>query len=121
MISIGLVIDKNTKWWERFREILEQKRIPYRLLDIARNDWQEQIEDIKFIIWRPNLSEPYLRQAREKLYIMENLLNKKVYPNQKTFWHYNNKNAESYKFTLIGTQPLISSHQTDIQDPMKTE
>ncbi|MHA1341614.1 MAG: ATP-grasp domain-containing protein [Promethearchaeota archaeon] len=100
--KIGIVKDINTNWWKRFEEILRRKGINYKLIEIERNDWQTQIADIEFIIWRPNLSEPFLRQAREKIYILERILNKKVYPNQSTFWHYNNKNAQAYLANIYG-------------------
>lgn len=119
---IGIVKDENTRWWKKFEEILRQKDIYYKLIEIERNDWLAQIKNIEFIIWRPNLSEPYLRQAREKIYILEKVLNKKVYPNQKTFWHYDNKNAESYLGKIYGIKmptDFISYSYEDTQNYLK--
>lgn len=98
---IGLVKDLNTKWWIRFEEILKEKGNEYRLINIERNDWIDQIKPCNHVIWRPNLTEPYLRQAKEKLIIIERYLEKKVFPNFDTFWHYNNKNAQKFLAEIL--------------------
>lgn len=119
---IALVKDLNIQWWKKFAEILENRNLDFKLIDIEKNDWLSQIGNIKYVIWRPNLSEPYLRQAREKLYILENILNKKVYPNQKTIWHYDNKNAEYYLAKIAGIkmpQSFISYSYEDSLDYIK--
>jgi len=93
---IGLVKDLNTKWWECFEEFLKKKEVKYKLIDIEKNDWIDQIKPCDNIIWRPNLTEPFLSQAKEKLIIIEKYLGKGVFPNFDTFWHYDNKNAQKY-------------------------
>jgi glutathione synthase/RimK-type ligase-like ATP-grasp enzyme len=93
---IALVKDLNTNWWKKFSEILIERKIPYKIVEIEKDDWIEQISECKFVIWRPNLNEPFLDQAKEKIYIIEKVIRKKIYPNLDTFWHYDNKNSEYY-------------------------
>lgn len=95
-IYIGIIIDTNTCWWKKFQQEVNNYNLPNTLIEIERNDWLEQVEPCSHIMWRPNLSKPFLSQAREKLYLIENILNKPVFPDSNTFWHYDNKNAQKY-------------------------
>lgn len=120
---LGLVKDLNTKWWIKFAEVLESKKILYRLIDVERNNWISQVSDLEHIIWRPNLSEPYFSQAKEKLVFLEKYMNKKVFPNYDTFWHYNNKNAQSYLATIYEIPfptTLVSYSYDEIMEFLKS-
>ncbi len=102
MEKVALIKDINTGWWKKFSAALTKNGVSCKPIDVEHNDWLEQIGPVEHVLWRPNLVEPYLRQSTEKLFLLENILGKKVYPNQKTFWHYNNKNAESYLAKVKG-------------------
>ena len=119
MYNIGIVKDLNTKWWIKFEEYIKERGVSHKLVDIEQQNWIEQIAPCECIIWRPNLSEPYLTQAREKLFFLQNILNKTAYPNQECFWHYNNKNAQSYLFDHYGIKTpahFISYSYEDAHD-----
>lgn len=101
-INIGLIKDRNTNWWKRFEQELRPYRLPYLLIDIEADKWLDNVKLCSHVIWRPNLSAPFLRQAQEKLYFIEHFLNIPTFPNAASFWHYDNKNAQYYIAKHVG-------------------
>jgi hypothetical protein len=95
-INIGLIKDRNTNWWQRFEEELQPYHLPYRLIDIEADNWLDDVTPCTHIIWRPNLSDPFLRQAQEKLSLIHHFLGIPTFPDAAAFWHYDNKNAQYY-------------------------
>src|SRR5439155_26051477 len=65
-------------------------------------DWIEVVRSYQVIIWRANLDPPFCEEAKEKTYLMERFLGRRVVPNWDTFWHYDNKRAQAYLFGLQG-------------------
>lgn len=113
MTKIGILKDINTNWWRLFASELEKYSIEFDCIEVEKNDWIEQVSRCSHIIWRPNHTVPYKQQAKDKLYIIEKILKKPVYPDEKTFWHYDNKNAQNYflqasKLNVRTPQTLVS-------------
>lgn len=93
---IGLVKDEVEGWWKRFSAEMEHRKISYRIIQIAKTDWLDHIYPCEAVIWRPNLAEPLCTQAREKLFFIETILKRRVYPSQACWWHYNSKRAQHF-------------------------
>ncbi len=94
---VGIGID-TAGWWQRFRDYCVERDIPHKVVEFERSDWRSQLEACDAVIWRPNLDPPYLEEGREKLYHLEHIEGKRVLPNWHSFWHYDNKRAQSYLF-----------------------
>ncbi len=93
---IGLVVDTRTKWHVRFADELESRDVEYKKIIIESGNWFVQIKECDHIIWRPNLSEPFLTEAREKIFFISRILCRKVYPSVESFWHYDKKICQAY-------------------------
>ncbi len=83
-------------WWKKYAEFSDKLHVSYDIFDIERSDWIEKIKDASLVLWRPNLDSPYLQEAKEKIYFIDKILQKRIIPNWSTFWHYDNKRAQIY-------------------------
>src|SRR5262245_22007624 len=92
---IGIAIDK-TGWWSKYEELAKAMDLDHEVFEIERSDWLERTKRFACVLWRPNLDPPYCDEAREKIYFIEQFLQKRVFPNWSTFWHYDNKRAQAY-------------------------
>lgn len=93
-VDFGIIGKSKNYWFSGFEEAIKKRNYSYKIIEIDRDDWLEQVADIPHIITRFPLK--YFDEGREKLFILENILKKNVYPNQETFWHYDNKNAQAF-------------------------
>jgi glutathione synthase/RimK-type ligase-like ATP-grasp enzyme len=101
MARLGICVD-HVGWWRRYEEFAEAAGIPFEHIDIERHDWLQKARAFDIILWRPNLDPPFCEEAKEKIYLLERVLGKRVYPNWSTFWHYDNKRAQAYLFDIHG-------------------
>lgn len=106
-VDFGIISKNKNYWFSGFEEAIKKRNYSYKVIEIDRNDWLKQIEDVDNIISRFPLK--YIEEGREKLYIMEKILHKNVYPNQDTYWHYDNKNAQKYLSEIYNNIPLPKS------------
>lgn len=106
-INFGLVINEKNYWGEGFETALKKRNLTYKKIEIDRDDWLDQVADVQNIITRFPLK--FADEGKEKLYVLESILKKNVYPNQATFWHYDNKNAQKYLSQINKNIPLPKS------------
>ena len=97
--SLGIAWDK-TGWSRRYAEFAQAAGIDFDVFEMERSDWIEVVRSYQVIIWRANLDPPFCEEAKEKIYLMERFLGRRVVPNWDTFWHYDNKRAQAYLFGL---------------------
>ena len=97
---LGIAMDKHG-WWRRFAETGRALDLCCEVFEIERSDWLQRARRCEAVIWRPNLDAPYCEEAREKIYFLEHVLGKRVFPNWSTFWHYDNKRAQAYLFETL--------------------
>ncbi|MCP5104679.1 MAG: hypothetical protein GY950_14945 [bacterium] len=75
------------------------KGIRCRVIDITRNDWMEEImkEDFDMFLTRPpDRSSLFKQLYDERLYIIHNVLKKRIYPSYEEILVYENKKFLSY-------------------------
>lgn len=101
MNKLAICLD-NIGWWIRFEEFAKAAGLDFQLVQIERSDWLDRLQPYSHVLWRPNLDPPYCEEAREKIYFLEHVLGKRVVPNWRTFWHYDNKRAQYYFFLTHG-------------------
>lgn len=94
---------------ERWIEYCINNKITYKIVDCYANDILEVMKDYDILLWSWNLSKfESLRFARELTYSLE-LMGKKVFPNFKTSFFYDNKVGQKYLLESIGA-PIIPSY-----------
>jgi len=73
--------------------------IKYKVIDITKNDWLENVlsEDFDCILTRATGTISYFKQLYdERLYVINNILKKKIYPTYEEILIYENKRMLSY-------------------------
>lgn len=98
---LGIAAD-HVGWSDRFAEFATALDIEYEVFIIERGNWLDTVDRFSGILWRPNLDPPFCEEAKEKIYFLESCLGKRVFPNWATFWHYDNKRAQSYMLGWAG-------------------
>ena len=95
-------------WHEKFAQALNDYKsqgieISYSVLNMDCVDWQEKIASYDTIVWNPHYMGIRLASHyKEKIYFMQYILNKLVFPGFGTIWHFESKVAESYLFDHYG-------------------
>jgi len=98
---LGIAWDK-MGWWRRYAEFAKTARMDFEVFEMERSTWIDTVRKFQVILWRANLDPPFSEEAKEKIYFIERFLGLRVVPNWNTFWHYDNKRAQSYLFALQG-------------------
>lgn len=94
---LGIAMD-NMGWWVKLEEYARAADVVCEVFEIERSDWLDRVQSFTHIVWRPNLDPPFCEEAKEKIYYIERILGKRIFPNWATFWHYDNKRAQAYFF-----------------------
>ena len=71
---IGIVTRTYPEWVEEFEKACRFEHLPFVYVDIDRNDWVEQLNDVRLVLWRIHLGDPIgLMEAKIKIPIMEKM------------------------------------------------
>lgn len=108
---VGIHTDLDGKfcnWIRRFEIVLNENNINTIRLDINQEDFWEQVKNLDYFIFRFQNIDSHHQVARTILPIIENQLKIKVFPNQKTWWHFDDKIKETFLLQSSGF-PIISS------------
>ncbi|MFA5545153.1 MAG: hypothetical protein WDA14_05855 [Sphaerochaetaceae bacterium] len=98
----------STSWRPVFTKYLENKKIPYELVDCYSYDIIKKLGDYSALIWGySNFLNADLMEARNILRIAEDQ-GLKTFPNQKTGWHFDDKIAEMYALQSIHAEIPMS-------------
>lgn len=82
-------------------EYCKEKKIPYKEVDVYQSDIMEQIEDCDAFMWHfSHLDYRDAIFAKQLLYSIE-ASGKRVFPNFKTVWHFDDKLGQKYLFESI--------------------
>jgi glutathione synthase/RimK-type ligase-like ATP-grasp enzyme len=102
--KIGVGIDW-AGWCKRFSQALDDYiaqgiAINYDLINLESVDWLDRIAPYDVIIWNPNyMGIKLASHLKEKIYFIQSVLHKKVFPSFNTVWHFESKVAQSYIFS----------------------
>lgn len=127
--GIGKLFQKSfnniqSDWSERFEEILKVKQFNYGIVYMDRSDWIDEIKKYDVLIWKPKFMGPdSSTHFREKIYFIQNILNKRIYPNYETTWHFDSKIAQDYIFSIQNIKTpktFISFDYNEIFDELKS-
>ena len=90
-------------------EYCERNNILFKVVNCFQSDIMHQLEDCDALFWHFQLtSSKDLLFARQILFSVE-LSGKKVFPDFRTSWHYDDKVGQKYLFESIGA-PLVPSY-----------
>jgi glutathione synthase/RimK-type ligase-like ATP-grasp enzyme len=100
-------------WHQEFAAALdarvrEDAGIEYDIVDIDAHDWQARIAPYDLVIWfghesiRSFMGPRLANHYREKIYFIEQVLDKVVMPGYASVWHFESKVAQSYLFEATG-------------------
>jgi glutathione synthase/RimK-type ligase-like ATP-grasp enzyme len=96
-IYVGLVKDTGElPYYTKFERFLKNNKIAYDYFYIHSSSWNKDAAKFNVIIWRPMSSPWSLEEAREKIYVLEKYLNKRVYPSYAEVMFYENKILQYY-------------------------
>jgi len=84
-------------WAEKLAEYLNDNNILYDFVYIDENDWIEKIDKYDVVIWKTAFMGVKSSQIlKEKVFFMQEIMQKRVFPNYNTVWHFDSKIAQSY-------------------------
>jgi len=94
---------------ERWIEYCDIHNINYKLVDCYRSDIVDQMSDCDGLMWHWHHVDPKaVLFARQLIYALE-ASGKKVFPNARTCWHFDDKVGQKYLFEAIGA-PLVPNY-----------
>lgn len=105
-IAIHLEKDSFSEGWVKY---CDDSRIPYKIVNCYRNDIISQMADIDILLWHWNNADPRdALFARQLVYSLE-AAGKKVFPDSRTCWHFDDKVGQKYLLETIKA-PLVNSY-----------
>lgn len=100
-MKIGIHYTKNL-YSERWITYCESKGIEYKLVDCYKNDIIEQLADCDALMWHYSHKSPKATKfAKELLYSVQ-ATGRKVFPDFKTVWHFDDKLGQKYLLEAAG-------------------
>ena len=102
LITVGM--DK-LGWHERFIQALksETMNLNYKLVNMESPDWIKDIQDADAVLWKPHyMGIKSASYFKEKVYFMQHIAGKRVFPNYESIWHFESKAAQHYLFRHHG-------------------
>ncbi|MCK5739507.1 hypothetical protein KAH55_10010 [bacterium] len=103
MKKIAIVRDR-TGFWKVYQEILEKRGFSVSSFDIWKHGAQQQLlaEPFDAFIWRAKHSPRIKQLAQRLLYFFETEKGLPVFPDWKSFWHYDDKVSQYYILKSAG-------------------
>ena len=94
---------------DRWIAYCKKNRINYEIVNCYSTDIIKQLEDCDALMWHP-LQNNYkdVLFAKQLLFALEQC-GKKIFPDYKTYWHFDDKVAQKYLFEAIGA-PFVPSY-----------
>ncbi len=93
---------------ERWIEYCEKNKIVYKIVNCFDNDILKILTDCEYLMWHwSHNNNQDLKFARQIIQAIENQ-GKKVFPNIKTCWHFDDKVAQKYLLEAINA-PIVPS------------
>lgn len=86
-------------WSEKFSQVLDKKKIKYGYVYMDKDNWIKQADKYDILIWKPKFMGVQSSQFfKEKIYFIQYVMKKRIYPNYETVWHFDSKIAQKYFF-----------------------
>jgi len=92
----------------KYQKILDFNGITYKIYDLNKSDFFDRIGEVDFFIYRWRHAHSEMQKAKSILPLIENNSKIKVFPNQKTCWHFDDKIRQYYLLKYHGF-PVIPS------------
>lgn len=94
---------------DKWIEYCEQHNVPYKLVDCYASDIMKQMRDCDGLMWHwLHFDYKAINFARQLTYSLEHI-KKRVFPNSKTCWHFDDKVGQKYLLEAINA-PLVKSN-----------
>jgi len=106
---VAIHFEKGNNYSERWKSYCEEKNIPYKIVSCYENNIIDQLEDCKALFWHVNNLDFRDQLLAKNLILALGNTPIKVYPDQHTVWHFDDKVAQKYLFESIGA-PLVPSY-----------
>lgn len=87
----------------------ERNNVPYKLVDVYANDIIEQLSDCIALMWHYHQANHKDMKFAFALLTSLELAGKKVFPNFRTCWHFDNKVYQKYLLESIGA-PFVPTY-----------
>lgn len=97
------------KYNKVYKEILELNNIPWEGVSLDTPDFWKKISKMDYFIFRYVHVDEQIQIANTILPIIETKLNKNVFPDQKTCWHFDDK-IKQYYLSKINQIPFTDSY-----------
>jgi glutathione synthase/RimK-type ligase-like ATP-grasp enzyme len=105
-IAIHLSEDTFSVRWVAY---CKDQRIPYKIVDCYQNDILDQLEDCTALMWHFHQANAKATLfAKELMYSVEES-GRKVFPDYKTMWHFDDKVGQKYLLEAIRA-PMVPSY-----------
>lgn len=107
MIAIHHRVDKYS-FTGKWIEYCDKNQIRYKLVNCYQNNIIDQLRDCDGLMWNWSLSDPKTQQFAKQLTFSLEKMNKPVFPNSQTCWHYDDKVGQKYLLESVGA-PLVKT------------
>lgn len=100
---------RDNSFSDRWIQYCDKHQIPYKLVDCYQSDIIEQMKDCVGLMWHwAHWDHKAQLFARQLTYSLE-MMGKKVFPDSRTCWHYDDKLGQKYLLEAIDA-PLVPSY-----------
>jgi glutathione synthase/RimK-type ligase-like ATP-grasp enzyme len=99
----------NESYSESWCSFCDANQLEYILVDFKSPDFIDLVSACTHLLSAPNLSNCHDLQGVKNLLKVVESMGLTVYPNNTSFWHYDDKIAQMYLLTSIGA-PVVDSH-----------
>jgi len=93
----------------RWIQYCKNNQIPYKKVDCFQSDIMEQLKDCNGLMWNWNLTNPKIQFISRQLCSSLETVGKKMFPDYKTSWHYDDKVGQKYLLESVNA-PLVPSY-----------
>ena len=115
----GFLFTPKNAYWPRYQRYLEHNDIPYKFYDIYKSNWIEESQKFDVITWRTSSDPATQRDAKTKIYLLENYLGKFCHPSYEEIWNYEDKVRQYYLFKINNLPVIdtfISNNKEEVAD-----
>ena len=95
---------KTESYSEKWAYYLDRKGIDVKWIDLYLPNALEQLKDCDALMWRSTHSPDHKQIAKKVMYAIEAYLGIPVFPNNNTYWHYDEKITQDYIFRALGIE-----------------
>lgn len=101
-MMIAIVNQANYYFSSRWIEYCQNENIPYKIVDVYKNDIIQQVEGCDVFMWHWDHESPIDYMFARQLITSLERKGLKVFPDINTCWHFDDKVGQSYLFEALG-------------------